>query len=162
MPVYPGDPDVVIKQIHTLEIQGWNLSELTLSTHIGTHVNAPIHMTSAGATLSDLPPDRFMGPCVLYKTGITCMPDTGVIFTTQNIDMVLAEALVKTPPKFIGLSEAFEFDIAVEKYLLEHDIISYENLTNTDLLPETFMFYGFPLLIKTGDGSPVRAVAAIE
>jgi arylformamidase len=73
--------------------------------------------------------------------------------------MNIAQQLIKTPPKFIGLSEKFEFDIAVEKFLLEHDIISFENPTNTEKLPDNIQFYGFPLNIKEADGSPVRAIA---
>lgn len=69
--------------------------------------------------------------------------------------------MIKYPPKFIGLSEKFEFDIAIEKLLLEKGIISYENLTNTKSLPESFTFYGVPLNIKESDGSPVRAFAII-
>jgi len=45
----------------------------------------------------------------------------------------------KTP--FIGLPRHFEFDLDIEKYLLEHDIISFERLENTDTLPKTFFFH---------------------
>lgn len=159
MPVYPGDPDILIKQIQTLEKEGWNMSRIEMNLHDGTHVNAPIHMAKGGKTLDDLPLDRFTGQCTLYQEDMSFDPNIGVIFTIQNIDMDIAQQLVKTPPKFIGLSDQFEFDIAVEKFLLEHDIVSYENLTNTDKLPQKFIFYGFPLKIKDGDGSPVRAVA---
>lgn len=34
MPVYPGDPGVVIKEIHTFEKEGWNLRNMSLTTHI--------------------------------------------------------------------------------------------------------------------------------
>lgn len=161
MPVYPGDPEVSIEQIHTIGNEGWNLRSITITTHIGTHVNTPIHMTENGQTLDDLPTERFFGPCTIYKPGMTFTPNTGVIFTTTNIDMTLAHLLVKTPPLFVGLSEVYEFDLKVEKLLLEHNIISYENLTNTDKLPDQFMFYGLPLKIKGGDGSPVRAIAVV-
>ena len=162
MPVYPGDPDLIVNLIQTLEEDGWNMRRIQMNLHDGTHVNAPIHMAAGGKTLDDLPLHRFSGKCVLFTENILMKSDTGVIFTTKNIDMVMAQQLVKTPPKFIGLSDQFEFDIAVEKFLLEHDIISYENLANTDMLPKQFMFYGFPLRIKEGDGSPVRAVALVE
>lgn len=162
MPVYPGDPDVIVKQIQHLNREGWNMSRIEMNLHDGTHVNAPIHMTTNGKTLDDLPLDTFIGPCVLYKKEMTFDPTCGVIFATYNIDMVIASQLVKTPPKFVGLSKTFEFDIAVEKFLLEHDIISYENLDNTDHLPQQFVFYGLPLKIIHGDGSPVRAIAVLE
>lgn len=162
MPVYPGDPDVIITKIQTFEKEGWNMHRIQMNLHDGTHVNAPIHMSKNGKTLDDISLDSFWGQCELYSDKNNFNKSTGVIFTSHNIDMQIAEKLVQNPPKFIGLSEKFEFDIAVEKFLLEHEIISYENLANCERLPEKFTFYGFPLRIKDADGSPVRAVAFVE
>lgn len=159
MPVYPGDPEVSIQEIHKIDKEGWNLRQITFTSHIGTHVNAPYHMAKNGKTLDELPLERFFGKAVLYTSDMVFDKDTGVIFHAQNIDMALAQQLVKTPPKFIGLSAKFEFDIPVEKLLCENDIISFENLVNTDQLPDSFGFYGVPLNIKESDGSPIRAFA---
>ena len=158
MEVYPGDPEVSIKQVHFLDKEGWNLRYLCFSSHIGTHVNAPIHMVDRGKTLDDLTLDLFYGEATkdIITTG------NGVIYTKQNIDLKTAEKLVKAKVKFVGLSAQFEFDISVEKYLLSNGIISFENLINTEDLPPKFIFCGFPLKIKNGDGSPVRAVAVIN
>ena len=38
MTVFPGDPEVKIEQIHSLEKEGWRLRYLQFSSHIGTHV----------------------------------------------------------------------------------------------------------------------------
>jgi len=117
--VYPGDPEVEIKQVHILVKQGWNLRTLFLNTHLGTHVNVPSHMVENGGNLDDSSLDNFCGPAIVYG----------------------GPNLVKSGP----------------------GIISYENLVNTEKLPgdKQFMFYGYPLKIKDGDGSPVRAVAVI-
>lgn len=159
MPVFEGDPEVDIVEIHTLEKEGWNLRLLTLTTHIGTHVNVPYHMVATGKRLDTYPLESFMGPAVIYKDGMVPSTETGVIFRDQNIDQAIADLLIKSPPKFIGLSAKFEFDIPLEKLLLEHGILSYENLMNTEKLPDAFMFYGVPLNIPMADGSPVRAFA---
>lgn len=161
MPVYPGDPEVIIKEIHTLDKEGWNLRNMTFTTHIGTHVNVPYHMVKDGKRLDKFYIDNFFGKSELYKEGMKFFHNKGLIFSTCNIDQKIANELIKFPPKFIGLSEKFEFDIAIEKLLLEHEIISFENLANTDKLPTEFTFYGVPLNIKESDGSPVRAFAII-
>lgn len=162
MPVYPGDPEVRIQEIHTIQKQGWNLRNITFTTHIGTHVNVPYHMVQDGKTLDDIPLDSFMGKAVIYTPGMEFYGETGVIFRDQNINKEMTSHMIKTPPKFIGVSAAHEFDIEIEKELLKHNIVSYENLANTELLPNEFFFYGVPLSIKGGDGSPVRAFAQVK
>jgi len=53
-------------------------------------------------------------------------------------------------------------DFPVHKTLLSSGIVLIENLTNLETLPEEgFIFCCFPLKIKEGDGSPVRAVGII-
>jgi len=161
MPVYPGDPEVIIKEIHTLEKEGWNLRNMTFTTHIGTHVNVPYHMVKDGKRLDKYSLDSFFGKAELYKKGMKFYHNKGIIFSSCNIDKKIADDLIKFSPKFIGLSEKFEFNIALEKLLLEKGIISFENLINTEKLPQSFTFYGVPLNIKEADGSPVRAFAII-
>lgn len=164
MPVYPGDPEVEITQIHTLEKEGWNLRTLALTTHIGTHVNVPSHMTNTGKSLDDISLNSFFGTCVVYTKPSDLKPDQGVIFASQNIDSARAQQIIKAKPKFIALSAKFEFDVDLEKKLLEKNIVSYENLDNCQKLPKnkSFIFYGLPLKIKQSDGSPVRAFATID
>lgn len=159
MPVFPGDPEVEIEQVLNLAEHGWNMSRLHMNSHDGTHVNVPFHAIASGKNLDDYNLAAFFGPAVIYKPGMNFNSDTGVIFVTENIDWEIAKRLVETPAKFVGLAAEFEFDVEIEKYLLEQEILSYERLANTKELPAEFMFYGLPLSFKGGDGSPVRALA---
>ena len=53
-------------------------------------------------------------------------------------------------------------DLPVHNIILSAGMILVENLVNLECLPETgFMFSCFPLRIKDGDGSPVRAVGIV-
>lgn len=162
MPVYPGDPEVIIEEIHTIPNQGWNLRNMTFTTHIGTHVNVPYQFFQNGKTLNNFSLDTFMGKATVYIPGMQFTKDKGIIFCDTNIDKEILNKLIQSPPKFIGLNAMFEFDVEIEKELLKHDIISYENLINTEKLPEKFMFYGMPLNISGADGSPVRAFALLD
>lgn len=162
MPVYPGDPEVDISEVHTLEKEGWNLRQMTITTHLGTHVNVPYHMVKNGKKLDQHSIDDFIGKAIIYSEDKNWSASDGLIFRDQNIDEKIAEKLIDNPPKFVGLSSEFEFDVPIEKLLLEHGIISFENLANTKELPDTFMFYGVPLNVTGADGSPVRAYANIE
>lgn len=62
MPVWPGDPEVVITAAATVAEHGYNLAALHLGTQTGTHVDAPFHVDDALPTLDQLPLERFCGP----------------------------------------------------------------------------------------------------
>jgi arylformamidase len=161
MPVFPGDPDVSIKTIFTIEDTGWNMSRIEMNTHDATHVNVPIHAKKWWKNLDDYQITDFIWSARMYESDDDIKGDEGLIFDTQDITMEIAKKIVQIRPPFIGLPQKYEFDLDIERYLLEH-IISYERLINTELLPKKFMFYGVPLRIKDGDGSPVRAYALTE
>lgn len=91
MPVYPGDPEVVIQEIHSIEKNGWNMMNMTLTTHLGTHVNVPYHMISTGEKLDSFPLDRFIGHTELYQKGLIMKRNKGVLFSSCNIDSKIIE-----------------------------------------------------------------------
>ena len=161
MDVYPGDPEVVIKQQQTFKKDGWNMKRLQVNLHDGTHVNVPIHGTKNGHTLDFYKVTDFIGKCKIYRNLDDIQKGIGIIFTKQNIDWEMAKIITEKNPKFVGLSARFEFDEEIERYLLEQGIISFERLTNIEKLPDEFTFYGVPLKIKDGDGSPIRAFAIL-
>jgi kynurenine formamidase len=78
---------------------------------------------------------------MLFESEADIQTGLGVIFSKENITMEHAYIIVKRKPSFVGLSASFEFDLDVEKFLLEHDIISFERLANTHLLPKKCIFY---------------------
>ena len=70
--VYPGDPPLKISE-RLLISRGdpVNLSILEMSTHTGTHIDAPRHFLDDGATVDELPLDHFLGKAmVLDFTGV--------------------------------------------------------------------------------------------
>ncbi|MDO8505020.1 MAG: cyclase family protein [bacterium] len=60
MATYPGDPKVTFKPWPGKD---WALTELTLGTHTGTHVDAPRHVFKNGTRIDELPLEKFIGPC---------------------------------------------------------------------------------------------------
>jgi len=52
MPVYPGDDPVTVREDRTVAEDGSHLQALELTTHVGTHVDAPAHKIPEGPTLS--------------------------------------------------------------------------------------------------------------
>lgn len=65
MPVYPGDAQPCLTPLATLERQGFRQLELRMSTHTGTHVDAPAHLLPGGAALDAYPLSAFVGPALV-------------------------------------------------------------------------------------------------
>jgi arylformamidase len=159
MAVYEGDPPVHITTVRTRAKDGWEVRQLQMGSHTGTHVDAPIHMHDGGATLDDVPLDRFCGPAVVVRVTDAVYPqDSGLLFYEAVPESCVPQILA-AHPRFVGgpLSEE------AERLLLAVGTVTYTDLVNVELLVgRVFTFFGLPLRIQGGDGSPVRAVAVIH
>ncbi|NIP62306.1 MAG: cyclase family protein [Nitrosopumilaceae archaeon] len=59
LPAFPGSPKPVFIPWENLQENGYNLELLFLSTHSGTHVDAPFHFDNLGKKLHEFPISRF-------------------------------------------------------------------------------------------------------
>lgn len=70
-PVFPGDTPYSQQWCATIG-PGCpvNVSAVTLSPHVGTHADAPLHYDADGAAIGAVPLDAFIGPCrVIHAIG---------------------------------------------------------------------------------------------
>jgi arylformamidase len=79
MPVYPGDPPVLIEQVLRHDRDGIQLSRLSLGSHTGTHVDVPRHFLADGAAVDQLPLERFCCEALV----LACPSSGGVIDLAQ-------------------------------------------------------------------------------
>ncbi len=166
MDVFPGDPEVQIKQIFHLVKDGWNMNLLSLPAHVATHVNVPIHAVEKGKTLDDFTLDAFFGKSTVFTDMKSIKTGVGLFFENAAISKNTLQKILELKPKFVGVKGYFESEeeLEVEKKLLKEGIVSFEGLVNVEKLPKNkqFTFYGVPLKIKEGDGSPIRAFAILD
>jgi kynurenine formamidase len=163
MPVYPGDPEVHIEQIHNLDREGWRLRYLQFSTHIGTHADAFAHMDEKGTTIDNIPLEKYIGKTILVSMDDDFPKEIGLAFKKGKLDLDLFEKIKEASPLFVIIGNTAELEVELERKLLQSGILTITDLVNMDELPENkeFMFYGVPLKIKDGDGSPIRAFAIL-
>src|SRR5688572_3039952 len=68
MPVWPGDPAVTIDPVSRIAAgEVANVSRIVMPSHVGTHVDAPWHFVEDGATLDQIPLERWIGPCLVVE-----------------------------------------------------------------------------------------------
>lgn len=59
------DPITFVNQYRTIPKDGYNLSQVIISSHVGTHIDVPRHFLQDGITLDEIPLDRLIGPARL-------------------------------------------------------------------------------------------------
>ncbi|MFB6172167.1 MAG: cyclase family protein [Haloarculaceae archaeon] len=62
-------PSPELETLTCVEDDGSNVQRYAAPTHVGTHVDAPRHFVPGGATIDELPLDRFAGPAVVLDLG---------------------------------------------------------------------------------------------
>ncbi|MBN2474289.1 MAG: cyclase family protein [Pirellulales bacterium] len=62
---FPDDPGIQITVHGTIASLGYNLTKISMSSHQGTHLDAPLHFFDDGNSIDQIPLDRFYGPAWL-------------------------------------------------------------------------------------------------
>ena len=61
MSVFPGTPAPELTNLYTMDRHGFRERRLCLTSHTGTHMDAPAHMLQGGKTLDQHPVSAFTG-----------------------------------------------------------------------------------------------------
>lgn len=188
-PVYPGDPVTKIEPAGILENDGFNDHYVSIGTHVGTHIDAPLHMIQNGKTLDQFPIDQFIGrgvyikvdnnkfdlaqlqhvdikegDIVLFHTGMSEIYNDPRYFEHPSISEEIANYLVEKKIKMAGMDMASpdHEPFQIHKILLNAGILIIENLTNlTELSGKEFTVYALPIKLQI-DAAPARAIAEVK
>jgi len=69
IPTFPGSPKPHFIEWETIPKDGYNLELLFLSTHTGTHIDAPFHFVKNGKKIHEIKPERLVNEAVLIRIG---------------------------------------------------------------------------------------------
>jgi arylformamidase len=189
VPGWPGDTPYTFELAWTKEQSGSvNVGKLELSTHTGTHIDAPYHFDNEGKRVIDLPLELYNGPVmVIDVTGaeeITSESLQGkikgnmmrILFKTscwkdrtsfpENIVPVSPEVvpfLQKNGVRLIGVDMPSvdpldSKELQAHHSLHKHNIHILEGLVLDEVAEGEYELTALPLPLKDADGSPVRAI----
>lgn len=65
IPVWPDFPSVSCEQTDWAARDGFTMEQVSMRSHTGTHVDAPLHFIPEGKTLDDFSIESFMGPGIV-------------------------------------------------------------------------------------------------
>ena len=64
-PTYFGVPGIGLTQKFNFKDNGFNLFELTLNEHTGTHIDAPLHFSADGQSVAEIPVENLVAPLAI-------------------------------------------------------------------------------------------------
>ncbi|WP_029013058.1 arylformamidase [Niveispirillum irakense] len=189
IPVWPGDSPY--QEERTWSIGPGcpvNVCQISLSTHTGTHTDAPLHYDADGAPMGEVPLDLYLGPCqVLTIPQGVALIEPGHVMPFLRPDMtrllvrtftrfpdqwqadfaawspLLIMALAEQGVRLIG-TDAPSVDPQDSKTLdahmcvRRHGLAILEGLVLDDVPDGVYELIALPLKLATADASPVRAV----
>ena len=192
MPVYPGDMELNLSKEKDYDKDEFNLYTVSTSMHVGTHIDAPLHMCKNKKFISEYSIDKFIGNAVLldvrgekvieikdeYYRDIK-ENDIVLLFTGWDsfygkeeyynnhpiVSEELAELLIKKKIKMLGMDmpSPDNHEYNIHKKLFENEIFILENLTNLNKLLYNEEIQVFAQPLKIqGEASLVRAIAVYK
>jgi arylformamidase len=141
MVTFPGDPPFHMKPLYKRD-KGhlFNLSALSMSTHLGTHIDPPAHYIDGGKTVDQLSLDSLVGPGVvvdlkgkpvLDRKTLSQAPigrAKRVLFKTDNGPLLLKK---KFHEDYVHLArDGAEYLVKHRVLLVGIDYLSIERYTN--------------------------------
>ncbi|PYZ94559.1 arylformamidase [Salipaludibacillus keqinensis] len=188
MDVWPGDSPYTYQSTMSISKGDTvNVGKIEMSSHTGTHLDAPYHYDQKGMTIDEIPLEGVCGEClvvdardhpIIKEDDILRLDLKGIkkiLFkTTADIhghkyedypvfSEKAATVLGEKGVQLIG-TDAPSVDPLTSKTLPAHhafrkgDVLILEGLALHHVDPGTYELIALPLKIQQGDGSPVRAV----
>jgi kynurenine formamidase len=89
-PTFDGPPGFTKKQVATFANDGFNVFRLTIDEHTGTHVDAPLHITADGASLTGLDPQNLICPLCVIDISAKAREDVNATLTAHDVEAWMA------------------------------------------------------------------------
>lgn len=179
--VYPGDTEPQKHRVQDMDNGDlYNLTDISLCVHNGTHVDAPLHFYRDGKGIDRIPLARMIGPAyVAEHNGMVSAEDAeriwktagkqcadarkkilikGDAVITAGAAQVFAQKqidLIGNESQSVGPADA---PMEVHLILLGAEVVLLEGIVLKDVPEGVYFLNCAPLNLKDTDGSPCRAV----
>ncbi len=180
-PAYPGDASLSIERTAQ---EPALVSAFRMSSHLGTHVDAPSHLHRKG-DVCDIDCSRLIGTCqlvhipkmsgpisprdfpnisekiLLIRTGFVAgdvWKSSFAYLTVESVQWLVSQGVdvigIDTP----SIDSGDSHELASHICAIDAGILILENLCLTNVEPANYQLIALPLKIKGLEASPVRAV----
>lgn len=178
--VFPGDPEPRKKTICSIDKGAlYNLTEISMCVHNGTHVDAPFHFLNDGKGIDKINLSKFIGVAyvVSHEGDISAQDAENILskaykahkdaqkkilikgnaVVTEEAAAVFAKAeidLIGNESQTVGPENA---PMKVHHILLRREIVLLEGIVLSEVPDGVYLLNAAPLNLTNTDGSPCRA-----
>lgn len=175
-PVFDGDPETRAERIKSIDNgDGYNLTEISMSVHSGTHIDAPLHFCGDGQSIDNIRLNTFFGKCtVISVSGILTGEDMerllpyckrrvlfhgeGKTFISHSAAIVLAESrVVLVGTDAPSIAPSFDEE-RTHRELARAGIAILENLNLSAIDDGEYDLCAFPVKLGGLEAAPCRAI----
>ena len=175
-PNYDDDPQPRYKWHRNIKNGSeYNLSIINMTTHTGTHLDAPLHYFSDGDSVDSLTLEKCYGACtVVTINGVLTGEDMDKLLPyckkrllihgrgRASLELSAARVLNENGIVLVGIDSVSisfsEQEEAVHRELLSNGTLILENLDLENAADGNYILSAFPLKLGGLEASPVRAV----
>ena len=179
--VFPGDETPVRNMVETIEGGSiYNLTNLSMCAHNGTHVDAPYHFYQNGKTIDQMKLESVIGKCYVgFADGpVTAAAAQKLVEKARSFDLEASKRILIGGDAFVTLEAAkvftkekvllignesqtvgpFEAPAAVHYELLGAEVVLLEGIRLSHVEEGVYWLNAAPLNLGGSDGAPCRAV----
>ena len=188
IPVWPGDTAFAFERTWRMEDGSpVNVGRMAMSTHTGTHADAPLHYAADGMDAATSALEPYLGECLVVDArGVSGEIDIADLPHLDSADRVLfrswdafphdswrsdwlpvapetVEWLAMQGVRLIGtdapsLDPQDSKEMAAHQAVLRHDMRILEGLVLDDVPEGRYELIALPLKIAAGDAAPCRVI----
>jgi kynurenine formamidase len=89
-PTYFGTPGITLTSKFNFAENGFNLFELALNEHTGTHIDAPLHFSADGQSVAEIPVENLVAPLAIVDIRARAATDPDTLLTPDDLNAWIA------------------------------------------------------------------------
>ncbi|MEL6265882.1 MAG: cyclase family protein [Pseudomonadota bacterium] len=115
-PTYFGAPGIAAEQKFNFAEHGFNLIELTVNEHTGTHIDAPLHFSADGASVDSIPVGQLVCPLCVIHIHEKAAEDREAQVTPDDLEAWIARNGPIPDNAVVAMHSGWEAHIGTDKY----------------------------------------------
>ena len=179
--VFPGDPTPQKQTVCSMKNGDlYNMIAFSMCAHNGTHIDAPRHFISDGATVEDIDINKFVGFAyvVSHKGEVTADDARGMLANAKKLNLEAAKRILIKGDATVTVEAADVFadgkidlignesqtvgpidaPMQVHLRLLGEGVVLLEGIRLADVPDGVYFLNAAPLNLGDVDGAPARAI----